>query len=73
MDRIVSRNGKCRYNCVWTQEDGGGRWLCIYRLDLYNWSEIGDINNYERRECVGAYIQPDRGAPNAATKVPRSE
>lgn len=73
VDQIISRNGKCRYSCVWTQEDGGGRWFCVYRLDLYNWSELGDINNYERRECVGAYIRPDRSAPITAMKVPRSE
>lgn len=73
IDQVVTRNGKCRYSCVWTEEDGGGRWFCIYRLDIYNWSDIGDVNNYERRECVGAYILPNKEAPIAATRKSREK
>lgn len=72
-DRIVCRNGKCRYDCTWTQADEADRWLCIYRLDLYNWSELGDVNNFERRQCVGAYTHRDGSAPDTAAKVRRSD
>lgn len=33
LDRIVCRNGKCRYECVWSQADNGA-WICIYGLDV---------------------------------------
>ena len=72
VDQIITRNDKCRYSCVWTKENGGGRWFCIYRLDIYNWSDIGDVNNYERRECVGAYIVPNREVPERATRLARN-
>jgi hypothetical protein len=54
LDVIQCRNGKCRYECVWATADDG-RWLCIYALDLYGWSELGDEVNFERLGCVGCY------------------
>lgn len=71
LDGIVCRNGKCRYECVWTRADNCGPWLCIYCLDLYNWIELGDINNFEARGCAGAYLLPDGGVPRFASTSTR--
>ena len=35
LDRVATRNGKCTYECVWSQADRG-QWLCIYALDVHN-------------------------------------
>ena len=66
VDRIVCRNGRCRYECAWNQADDG-RWICIYGLDLYNWSDLGDQRQMPRG-CVGCYLRPSGGVPaNAST------
>jgi len=66
LDRVICRNGKCRYECVWSQADDG-RWICIYGLDLYNWSDLG-ARDQPSRGCVGCYRRPSGGAPpNAST------
>jgi hypothetical protein len=64
LDRIVSRNGKCRYECVWSQSDDS-HWNCIYGLDIYNWIDLGDIKNFPARGCVGLYRRPSGGAPGS--------
>jgi hypothetical protein len=61
IDRIISRNAKCRYECVWSQADDG-RWICIYGLDLYNWSDLGD-RSQPSRGCVGCYRRQSGGTP----------
>ncbi|MGD0947846.1 MAG: hypothetical protein ABSA52_10475 [Candidatus Binatia bacterium] len=66
LDRIVCRNGKCRYECVWSQANDG-RWICIYCLDLYNWIDLGDPRNASARGCVGCYRRMAGGVPNAAS------
>ncbi len=66
LDRIVCRNRKCRYECVWAQEDRG-QWWCIYGLDLYDWINLGDTGHFEARGCVGAYRRPAGGTPRGAT------
>jgi hypothetical protein len=66
LDRIVCRNGQCRYECVWVQADRG-KWLCIYALNIYDWAELGDSASFERRGCVGAYRRPGGGVPRDAT------
>lgn len=71
LDRIVCRNGKCRYECVWTQADNG-TWMCVYGLDLYNWIDLGD-KNFEPRGCVGTYIRPSGGVPSGASRSTRLE
>jgi len=68
VDRIVCRNGKCRYECVWSLAEDG-RWLCIYGLDLYGWRELGDPDHFEPRSCVGAYRLPDARIPDAAGRA----
>jgi hypothetical protein len=70
LDRIVSRNDKCRYECVWSQPDDG-HWNCIYGLDIYNWIDLGDIKNFPARGCVGLYRRPSGGAPGIASTATR--
>lgn len=69
LDRIVCRNGKCRYECVWSQADNGA-WICIYGLDLYQWINLGDTSS-ETRGCVGSYLRPQHGTPPGATCTTR--
>ena len=70
LDRIVCRNGKCRYECVWSQADNG-RWICIYCLDIYNWVNLGDTKNFPARGCVGCYRRPSGGVPRNASTATR--
>jgi hypothetical protein len=65
LDRILCRNAKCRYECVWTRADNE-TWICIYCLDLYDWMQLGDIHNFELRGCVGCYARPQGGVPSTA-------
>ena len=50
LDRIVCRNGQCRYECVWVQFDKG-EWFCVYALDIYDWKNLGEITHFEPRGC----------------------
>ncbi len=70
LDRIISRNGRCRYECVWSQTDDG-RWNCIYALDIYNWKTLGDIKNFPARGCVGLYRRSSGGTPTMAARATR--
>jgi hypothetical protein len=70
LDRIVCRNGKCVYECVWTQADRG-QWFCVYALDLYGWIELGDTEKYGERGCVGGYRRVGGGVPQGATEATR--
>lgn len=70
LDRIVCRNGKCRYDCIWSQADDG-KWICIYCLNLYNWIQLGDVHNFPSRGCVGFYRQPSGGVPRDASTATR--
>lgn len=65
LDRIVCRNGKCIYECVWVEPNDGGR-FCVYALDMYGWVTLGDVERFGRRGCVGAYVPPARQAPAGA-------
>lgn len=65
LDRIICRNGKCIYDCVWVQMDRG-QWWCIYALDLYNWINLGDTKHFEARGCVGSYSRSQGGTPKDA-------
>lgn len=67
LDRIICRNGKCRYECVWVRADGGQPWLCVFCLDIYDWIRLGDDNNFIPRGCVGAYARSDGGVPRHAS------
>jgi hypothetical protein len=66
LDRVMCRNGKCVYECVWAQADRG-QWLCVYALDLYGWIKLGDPVHFEARGCVGTYRRVQGGTPRRAT------
>ena len=66
LDRVLCRNGKCRYECVWAQSDRG-EWGCIYCLDVYEWRHLGDTTHFEPRGCVGWYRPATRRVPRNAT------
>jgi len=65
LDSVVCRRGRCRYECVWTQADAG-QWFCVWALDLYGWSELGDVTHFERRGCVGTYRLQEQPVPATA-------
>lgn len=72
LDVMVCRNGRCRYECVWSQADDG-RPICIWALDLYGWQDLGDIKHFERRGCVGLYGPNSRLIPSLASRGTRLE
>jgi len=65
VDRVICRNDRCHYECVWSQADDG-TWICIYGFDLYNWSDLGD-RSQPSRGCVGSYRRPSGGVPSNAS------
>lgn len=70
LDRVVTRQGHCRYECVWTQADRG-EWLCVWALDIYDWRQLGDISHFEAQGCVGCYRPTDLRVPAGATCATR--
>jgi hypothetical protein len=70
VDEVLSRNGKCRYECVWEQADDGRR-ICIWALDIYSWKNLGDTLHFEPRGCVGSYVPEDGRVPPNATLATR--
>ena len=58
LDRIVSNNGQCVYDCVWAKDDYG-KSVCIFALKLYDWSRLAD-SRLDRRSCVGLYLPSER-------------
>jgi hypothetical protein len=71
VDRVVTRNGKCVYECVWIESDAPGVWFCAYALDLYGWVHLGDVDRFGRRGCVGMYVRADGTAQPQGTKGDR--
>lgn len=65
LDRIVCFNGKCVYECVWDKADGGQP-ICIFALNLYDWSALANTVDFPKRGCVGVYL-PAKGRPLDAT------
>jgi hypothetical protein len=70
LDSVVCRKGHCRYECVWTQADSG-HWFCVWALDVYGWSDLGDLSHFDRRGCVGAYRQANSVVPAGAAVATR--
>ena len=66
LDRIVSNNAQCVYECVWSESDDGQP-VCIFALRLYDWSQLADPR-LDRRSCVGLYLPVD-GRPELGTKA----
>lgn len=65
LDRIVCSNGKCIYECVWYKADGGQP-ICIFALNVYDWSALANTDDFPKRGCVGMYL-PAKGRPAGAT------
>jgi hypothetical protein len=66
LDVIECNNGKCRYECVWSHLDDG-RDICVFALDIYRWSQLGDIHHAPERSSVGSYM-PEAGTPLNASR-----
>jgi hypothetical protein len=65
LDRIVCFNGKCVYECVWDKA-GDGQPICIFALNVYDWSALANTDDFPQRGCVGMYL-PAKGRPASAT------
>jgi hypothetical protein len=70
MDRVVTCNGKCVFECTWEQSDQGRR-FCLFALRLYDWERLGD-RKLPQRGCMGIY-SPNDGKPPEATTATRLE
>jgi len=68
LDRIRSNNGHLRYECVWAAQTDG-QWYCMFALDIYDWIELGDINNFNPQGCVGLYKLDTGLMPMNASKT----
>ncbi len=68
-DQVVTRNGKCIYECVWSHLDDGTP-ICIFGLKIYEWQRCGEVLGYPNRGCVGMY-EPKAGRPPNATRETR--
>lgn len=66
-DRVLSRNGRCRYECVWSRLGGssGPAWGCCFGLQVYDWIDLGDPRAIQRG-CVGLYLRAKGPPPGAA-------
>ena len=71
-DAVVIRNEKCRYECTWGLSDRSEAWCCLFGLQLYDWSRIGDSSVAKGRGCVGMYVPPS-GKPATASRITRLE
>ena len=78
VDRIISNNGKVRYECVWAyaadwselesdQRVITPRHACFFALDIYDWKSLGDVGVVPARGCAGAYFTSDGQAPSEAS------
>lgn len=78
VDRIISNNGKVRYECVWAFADDRNavesdqrttmpRQVCFFALNIYDWKSLGDVGVVPGRGCAGAYFTSDGQAPSGAS------
>jgi len=72
LDCIETNNGKLRYECVWDKLNDNS-WACIFSINLYDWKDLGDINNFQPRGCAGMYSTPSGVAPKNASKATQLE
>jgi hypothetical protein len=73
LDRVVTNKGKFTYECVWVQADGGGPWMCVFAINIYDWKDLGRTEQHLARGCAGFYIPPSKTAPpNATTAISSS-
>lgn len=72
LDRIECNNQKLRYECVWDQLSDQS-WACIFAIDLYDWIDLGDVNNFRPRGCAGLYRLPNGIVPGSASVATKLE
>lgn len=65
LDAVEYPSGQCSYHCIWEKTDDG-RDMCVFALDLYGWSRLGDDHHYPRRSCGGSYLS---ARPAVATRA----
>lgn len=70
-DSLRAWGGSLRYECAWVRADGG-RFVCLFALDLNNWIKLGDVGGVTKRGCVGHYVS-SLGLPAGATVLSRTE
>lgn len=70
-DLIICRNGKFKYECVWTKRPDDGLDCCVFAIDVYDWSQLGDVHHAPKRSCVGFYIPscPRPASASFETKI----
>lgn len=66
IDFIETNNGKLRYECVWDQLSNK-KWICVFAINLYEWINLGDVNNFSPRGCAGIYEPPSGKPPLTAS------
>jgi hypothetical protein len=66
IDRVVTNNGKLKYECVWDLLSDGSPG-CVFALNLYDWAGLGDTENFEKRGCAGLYRPASLELPSNAS------
>jgi hypothetical protein len=72
IDRICCNKRKLTYECVWSQADNDGPWLCIFALNIYDWKDLGRTRFQPARGCAGCYVLPSGDTPVRATRAVNS-
>lgn len=67
MDAVVAYNMAMIYECFW-RTDPSGPTECFFCLRIYNSNEMGAVQLYGRRACVGRYRPPPSGLPAQRAK-----
>jgi hypothetical protein len=68
LDTLVANKRQLRYECVWAEDDGGGKWFCMFALDIYDWKDLGGRSaEAPARGCAGMYACRDYSLPPGAT------
>jgi hypothetical protein len=68
LDTLVANKRQLRYECVWVEDDRGGRWFCMFALDIYDWKDLGSHSaEIPARGCAGMYALSDFSLPAGAT------
>jgi hypothetical protein len=54
LDRVVTRSGKCIYECVAIAFDDGVEAI-VFAIQVYDWASLGETRRTSRQGCVGFY------------------
>lgn len=63
LDTIQCNKRTLTYECVWSQADNNGSWMCFFALDVYDWKDLGKAQGQNARGCAGFYILPSHAVP----------